>query len=173
MKIILSLLFLISSVAYGNVYTVVVPKAIPIGTVIAHGGSNCPMGTILANGATQNVTTYPQLAAVYGVVSGTFNLPDYRGYFLRGLDTSGTVDPDRGGAAVVGSSQGDMFRSHTHSFADYTFSENYGSNCGFLGASGSDGDNAPVNAYTHDSRAAGGNESRPKNVAVIFCVVTD
>ena len=55
----------------------------------------------------------------------TFNLPDYRGRFLRGLDSSGEGrDPDLmaryamnpGGATQdnVGSIQDDNFKSHSH-----------------------------------------------------------
>lgn len=41
------------------------------------------------------------------------NIPDARGQFLRGLDTSGVVDPD-GAGRVIGDSQADGFQDHEH-----------------------------------------------------------
>lgn len=51
--------------------------------------------------------------------STTFNIPDLRGQFLRGIDNPGTergaadVDPD-GSIRTVGSSQDDAFQNHVH-----------------------------------------------------------
>ena len=48
-------------------------------------------------------------------------LPDFRGYFLRGVDPSGTVDPG-GKTHTVGSLQGDEIGDHEHDIRSYHLS---------------------------------------------------
>jgi len=91
--------------------------SIPTGTVQAFAGSTAPIGYLLCNGAAVSRTTYSKLFSVIGTTYGagngttTFNVPDLRGEFIRGLDAGRGVDIGR----TLGSSQGDLFRSHTHS----------------------------------------------------------
>ena len=82
------------------------------------------------------------------------NIPDARGQFLRGLDTSGTVDPD-GAGRVLGDSQVDDFKEHFHT-ADHsaTGSSPYGT-----------GPSGPT-WVTGNTSSVGGAETRPKNVVV-------
>lgn len=56
------------------------------------------------------------VSAPYGDGDGltTFNVPDYRGYFLRGWDSIGSVDPGRS----LGSLQVDAMQGHQHGFTD-------------------------------------------------------
>jgi tail collar domain len=78
----------------------------PIGAVIAFPGSSTvdPPSSqywALCNGAPQNISgPYAPLYAVIGFANGgdsnTFNLPDYRGYFLRGTSYNSGMDPDAG-----------------------------------------------------------------------------
>lgn len=74
-----------------------------------------PAGWLIENGAAVSRTTYATLFAVIGVAYGagdgatTFNLPDARGEFDRGLDLGRGVDPGR----TLGSSQGDAIRNIT------------------------------------------------------------
>jgi len=64
--------------------------AVPAGVIVAISYSTAPSGYLLCNGAAVSRTTYASLFAAiggtYGVGDGstTFNLPDFRGYFLRG-----------------------------------------------------------------------------------------
>lgn len=74
------------------------PDTFPIGVVTAFYGTSIPNNWLLCNGSTFSSVTYPDLFAFLG----TTTLPDLRGYFLRGLDTTGTVDPS-GGSRVIGS----------------------------------------------------------------------
>lgn len=60
-----------------------------------------PSGWLKANGAAVSRTTYAALFAAIGTTFGagdgrtTFNLPDLRGEFLRGLDDGRNIDPNR------------------------------------------------------------------------------
>jgi len=55
------------------------------------------------------------LGAVRNIAGDYLILPDTRGYFLRGLDSSGAVDPNRTGE-IVGSAQDDALQNITGSF---------------------------------------------------------
>ena len=82
----------------------------PVGGVLAFAGEQPPTGWLVADGRPLRSADYPELYSVIrtthgtgvddaGVKVGEFNLPDYRGLFLRGVDLSeqGTVsgqDPD-------------------------------------------------------------------------------
>jgi len=75
-----------------------------------------PTGWLKCDGSAVNRTTYAPLFAAIGTAYGTgngsttFNLPDFRGEFLRGWDDSRGVDTSR----VFGSSQSDLVKAHTH-----------------------------------------------------------
>jgi microcystin-dependent protein len=86
---------------------------IPAGAIMPYAGSTAPPGWVLCDG-TEYDGTLPEFVALYdaigtsfGAGSGAnlFKVPDLRGQFLRGLDPSGTVDPD-GASRTVGSTQG-------------------------------------------------------------------
>ena len=86
---------------------------IPAGAIMPYAGSTAPPGWVLCDG-TEYDGTLPEFAALYdaigtsfGAGSGAnlFKVPDLRGQFLRGLDPSGTVDPN-GAARTLGSTQG-------------------------------------------------------------------
>ena len=98
---------------------------VPSGVVMAYAGATPPTGWLLCNGAAISRVTYASLFAAintahgYGdniPVTGTFNIPDYRGRFIRGTDTMGTAasrDPDRATrtAALAGGNTGDAVGS--------------------------------------------------------------
>jgi hypothetical protein len=93
-------------------------------------------------------------------------VPDYRGFFIRGLDYPYTGrDPDaasRTGGNVVGSTQADQIRSHTHSYSSPIASD-HGVN-----TNGSE----PFLAYTVPENVSntGGNETRGLNIATNFII---
>lgn len=73
----------------------------PVGTILAYGGNSAalPPGWLLCDGASVTVKAYPELFAVIGRSFGgmnerVFNLPDFRGRFLRGVDHGSGRDPD-------------------------------------------------------------------------------
>lgn len=92
--------------------------ATPSGTLIHFAGpaSTIPAGYFPANGAAVSRTGFPALFAAIGTTYGTgdgsttFNIPDARGLFLRGLDNSRGLDPSR----VLGTYQSSQNLSHTH-----------------------------------------------------------
>ena len=77
--------------------------AVKPGTVIASPASSVP-GYLFCNGATLNRKTYARLFAVIGTLynkdngPNTFNLPDFRGDFIRGYLA--------GSSAEIGTRQG-------------------------------------------------------------------
>ena len=61
-------------------------------------------------------TLFEAIGTSYGsALDNHFRIPDYQGYFLRGLDPSGKRDPDRPESErKVGSTQLDATGPHTH-----------------------------------------------------------
>jgi len=94
-----------------------------VGTVSAYAGAsdNLPGGWLLCDGSEVSRDEYPRLFAAIGTAHGggatTFNLPDYRGMFLRGVDNGAGNDPD-GENRSVGSVQGHALGTHGHEVAD-------------------------------------------------------
>jgi microcystin-dependent protein len=103
---------------------------VPTGAILAYGGASAPSLFLLCDGSAVSRTTYSSLFTAIGVAYGagdgstTFNLPDGRGFFLRGVDNGAGHDPDASSRApsntggnsgdAVGSSQGSAFESHVH-----------------------------------------------------------
>lgn len=117
--------------------------SVPVGTVVAFAGQvsssalNSPqnyttnieqLGWMLCDGKPRKVSEYPELFAVLGYLYGgkddIFNVPDYRGLFLRGVDGGANNDPDviqrkpaKGGTSDgVGSLQTDALQTHEHEY---------------------------------------------------------
>lgn len=91
----------------------------PTGVVVAFAGAAAPDGWLLCNGASLLKADYPDLAIVLGTTYGAgdadhFVLPELRGYFIRGVNTSGSgIDYGR----ALGNVQTDALISHTHTVA--------------------------------------------------------
>lgn len=88
----------------------------PPGAVQAFARSTAPTGWLKCNGGAVSRTTYNKLFAAIGTTFGvgdgssTFNLPDLRGEFVRGLDDGRGID----GGRALGSEQGHTLQSHNH-----------------------------------------------------------
>ena len=78
-----------------------------VGGIMYFAKSNCPNGFLKANGAAVSRTTYAKLFAAIGTTFGagdgatTFNVPDMRGEFVRGLDNGRGVDYSADGAPRI------------------------------------------------------------------------
>lgn len=85
-----------------------VVDGVPIGAIIPYAGSTAPFGTLICNGAAISRAAYPELFEAIGTTWGagdgstTFNIPDLRGYFLRGVG---------GNSAALAAEQGDAIRN--------------------------------------------------------------
>ncbi len=118
-----------------------------------------PAGWLIENGAAVSRTTYATLFAVIGVIYGagdgatTFNLPDARGEFDRGLDLGRGVDPGR----VLGSAQSDALGEHDHGVPGSGHSTGGNGLISYLG----------VGNGGQRTGKAGGSETRSRNLAGI------
>jgi microcystin-dependent protein len=95
----------------------------PTGAVLPFAGTSAPAGYLPCDGAAVSRTTYARLFTVINETHGqgdnstTFNVPDYRGRFLRGTDTFGagaaSRDVDKAGRAAMatGGNTGDAVGS--------------------------------------------------------------
>ncbi len=176
-----------SSVDLGKLVAAVQQALSPVGTVVAFAGDTAPSGWMLCNGSSISRTTYSALYAVVANRFGSadasnFNVPDFRGRFLRGRDGGVGRDEDRNSRAAmaasgatgdaVGSVQDDLFKSHNHSYSDIYFSENTGGTGTYTNGKGSgdsDTDNEPWE-IGRTSGSSGGNETRPENANVNYII---
>jgi microcystin-dependent protein len=172
------------------------PAAISVGTVMAWPISTVPTGWLECDGSAVSRSTYSALFAVigddYGPGNGTttFNLPNYKDYFLRGFDASGTdagSRTDRGDGttgANVGTKQAAATASHTHTGTTasngahthtYTAPDSAAGGDGgasvidasALGTTSSDG----AHTHTFTTDATGGTETRGKNITVKWIIL--
>jgi hypothetical protein len=162
----------------------------PPGIVAAYAGDALPTGWLWCNGDTLSRSgSYEALFRVIGDKYGqgdgktTFQLPDYRGKFLRGLDRDGAggrskVDADRIEANKgLGSPQDDEIKSHFHEAHRAKVSElasghpeweEYEGMRDIRGNAAWDtGGPGGGKTRTADS---GGTETRPKNIAVNWII---
>lgn len=82
---------------------------VPTGTVVAFAGETAPPGWMLCHGQPLNREKYKPLFDVVGTLHGApddqhFNLPDYRGRFLRGVAEKSELDPDKDGRTEMAKS---------------------------------------------------------------------
>ena len=141
---------------------------VPPGTIVAYWGTAIPTGWLLCDGSGIPAgVAYDKLRALIGA-----NVPDLRGTFLRGAgqNANGGFRYSGDAGRTVGSGQGDDFKSHAHTLDDYTFAESYNGNWGWYGSGKTDTDNGPMDPYRHDTFATGGEETRPKNIAVNWII---
>ena len=102
----------------------------PVGTIIAFAGpaDKLPEGWLLCDGSDYDGSSslYAPLFDVIGNTWGTngtnFKVPDLRGQFLRGLNTTGSgTDANR----TLGSSQGGAIQSHNHTASQGSHSHTF------------------------------------------------
>ena len=143
--------------------TAVINQMAPVGAVLAYCGSDASKlspGWLLCDGAAFDQAEYPDL---YKFLGNRNKAPDLRGYFLRGLDSSGKVDPDNGRA--IGSLQEDALQDHVHGYQYVPES----------GEGYSSGSHRRIEWNTGTSTTGAQNartasETRPKNAAVFYII---
>lgn len=146
----------------------IVVAGAPAGCIAHFAMYSAPTGWLKANGALVSRTTYAELFSAIGTTYGagdgssTFNVPDLRGEFLRGLDDGRSVDAGR----TLGSAQADNFKSHSHALV---LASSAGAT--YNGASGSPSAGWGSTITTNVPQgSAGGTETRPRNVAMLACI---
>ncbi|GJE37852.1 tail fiber protein [Methylobacterium persicinum] len=142
-------------------------SGLPAGLIASFASPQCPASWVAADGSAQSRTTFAALYAVIGGTWGvgdgstTFNLPDLRGVFARGVDNGAGQDPGR----ILGSYQADALQDHNHPTYNATGGTSGTTAFNYPNANGS---NVVGTGNVLNARAA--NETRPKNVAVLYCV---
>jgi microcystin-dependent protein len=146
----------------------------PAGKVDFFALNTAPAGYLKANGAAVSRTIYAALFAAIGTVFGTgdgsttFNLPDLRGEFVRGLDDGRGVDSDR----AIGTAQLDAMQGHIHGV------RTDGGQGSVNGAQNLPSSSGTVNNCFTDSPESDGTngvprtaaETRPRNIALLACI---
>lgn len=139
-------------------------QGVPAGAIMDFAMNAAPAGWLACDGALVSRTTYAALFAAIGTTWGagdgstTFQLPDMRGYFRRGVGTNS----DGTASGAFAAKQADDFKSHNHGIGILRADATTGSGINIVGAgSGS---------LLSDSN--GGAETRPKNIAVLTCIKT-
>lgn len=148
---------------------------VPPGAVLPFAMNVVPSGWLAANGAAVSRTLYPALFAaigtLYGVGNGstTFNLPDLRGYFVRGSGKN----TDNTESGTFGERQEDALKTHSHvtNIGGVT-----AGNSGFTGVVISGGilsGGAGTKDYSSGNPSTGiSAETRPRNIALLYCIKT-
>ncbi len=112
--------------------------------------------------------------------STTFRIPDLRGEFIRGWDNGRGIDTSR----VLGSLQEDSYKNHLHTASSSTAGAhthtinasgiNGGISSYIAGAGGSIVTSNSSGAHTHpitvDNSTTGSTETRPRNIALLYCI---
>ncbi len=150
-----------------------------------------PSGWMMCDGTVLSKTDYPELFDViqtfYGSGDGTagsFQLPDFRGMFLRGANNGAkwSDGTDRDPNATkrspfytgsnygdkVGSYQGDELGSHNHKITNGSVETGGARDPG--GYPTIDGSNLTSNVATNAISFTGGSETRPKNIAINYII---
>jgi microcystin-dependent protein len=157
---------------------------VPAGAVMPFAMNSAPTGWLAADGAAVSRSTYATLFAAISTAHGsgdgstTFNLPDLRGIFVRGSGAQTISETSYSGTFAV--KQGDQNKAHRHflfnndsiantAISASLFAAKYGS------VTGSSGLNYQINGSSLEPELApssenGGDESRPANIALLYCI---
>lgn len=112
-----------ASITLDKLATEVFNRLMPSGSIIASGSAVTPQGYLYCNGAAVSRTVFQPLFNSIGTAYGngdastTFNVPDLRGWFLRGQSDGTGNDPTAAGRVnlLVGGATGDNVGSYQSS----------------------------------------------------------
>ncbi len=189
------------------------PKGICVGSIIPYAGDidpdtcECKMkqpytvlnfsasvkntaGWILCDGQEVDIALAPELFSVIGFLYGKgstdsrFKVPDYRGYFLRGLAVDNSIDkgyeereknPDTSTEEAtnkgVGSVQGCMVQKHMHHYTNFSDLKAKQLGPGDAPTNGpTDEVFTKADVYNESKAQMTGNETRPVNIYVNYLI---
>jgi microcystin-dependent protein len=160
------------NVTLAKLVTAVQQALVPAGAVQAFAMNSAPAGWLAADGTNVSRSTYAALFSAIGTTYGagdgstTFALPDLRGYFVRGSGTNG----DGTAAGTFGEKQADLLKNHKH---DLAYVRPSSSLVGVMGASNNiwqASSFTETRTTTDPNGSLGGTETRPKNIALLYCI---
>jgi microcystin-dependent protein len=158
-----------ANVTLAKLVTAVQQALIPAGAVQAFAMNSVPSGWLSANGAAVSRSTYANLFSAIGTTHGagdgseTFNVPDLRSLFIRG---SGNQNVDGTFySSTFAEKEQDGIRNHFHSFG---YKSELGGGGGGKNQVGLD--NAQVIANLGMQSGTNANETRPVNIALLYCI---
>lgn len=171
-----------SSVSFSKLVQAVQNTLVPTGSVVAfafNASAGIPDGWLECNGFAVNRTTYNSLYSKIGVSYGsgdgstTFNLPDLRGYFIRGSGTNS----DGTASGSFATKQSDDVKPHTHSasvsLGNAVLNVNVSQSGRSTGGSATVTDVSVFSGTVNGGISIGfnpGTETRPKNIAMMYCI---
>lgn len=148
---------------------------VPAGVILPWAGNIAPDGWLLCDGSAISRSLYiilfMNVSTFHGSGDGstTFNIPDGRGKFLRGVDHGSGYDPDSGSRSAfntggnsgdaVGSYQATGFQNHNHTLG---ITSNPGGTPGTYGATA--GPQSFVFGYIGGANGSTGSDTRPYNL---------
>jgi microcystin-dependent protein len=154
-----------ANVTLAKLASAVQQSLVPAGAVQAFAMNSAPSGWLEADGSAVSRSTYSALFSAIGTTHGsgngstTFNLPDMRGIFVRGSGSQTISGTSYSGTFAA--KQADEFKSHSHALAR---------NVGAYGAGGSAQNVFNILGNTESTASAGGAETRPANIALLYCI---
>jgi len=178
-----------SSSQWISLYSAINNISSPAGSVMSFASSTPPSGWVECDGSALSRPTYADLFTAIGTTYGTgdgsatFNIPDFRGEFLRGWDNGRGLDQGR----TFGSSQGDAIRNITgqynqagyyasnpsltigHSGAFYAGTVSNGLT-GVLFNSATEGRRSRYELFDASRVVPTAPENRPTNKAIMYCI---
>ncbi|WP_182417940.1 phage tail protein [Bartonella sp. HY038] len=163
-------------------------QAIPTGMIAPFAMAFAPTGWLECNGAAVSRTVYP---ALFNAIGGTwgwgdgqtsFNLPDFRGVFLRGWDHGRGIDSGRAFATFqdsqnrahnhggVTSTNGNHNHNFTYRYIDVVAAGNFGYNAFVPGVREETRTTTTNGDHNHTINSDGGNEARPINLGILYAI---
>jgi len=144
-------------------------NSIPSGAIMPFAMNTAPTGWLVCDGSQYSTTTYASLFAAigttYGSGSGTFGVPNLQGIFIRGSGTQ-----TQGGVAYTsgtfGAFQADQLQDHTHGYSSSL------AQISITGGGGNSASNTPSSYTTSSPSGRSGTDTRPANIAMLYCIKT-
>ena len=153
-----------AAIAASKLATAAQQSLVPAGAVMAFAMNSAPSGWLAANGDAVSRSTYAALFGAIGTAHGsgdgatTFNLPDLRGIFVRGSGEQTITGTTYNKAFAL--KEKDELKAHTHTVV----ARGAGASANFAAGG------FPVASQTLTTSETGGVETRPANLALLYCV---